>query len=416
MAGGEHVFAILVVFERTRLPQQRIDHMAIVDRRSADARQPRHPLHQVAVVRDIDPFGMDRDIDFLTHQPTRNGVAIATNLDRAAAANTNAAKCFVASDLVIRQRSQLLLFDRESIGPCKISFGYHLFDKRHVVVAAFEVTAATEQQSLIDRVLDVAIQGFDVAVLVGTPSVGVLRADAVVPHQRLIPRGQFLFGGVILNRGAERVGAMQLRHAPELPERFLDAFAEGFERFRKTERDGLDIGVRQDAMKKRVIESRTGDLDPEFIHHGEVTGGDLPGMMLLRKGDGLVGPVGASPEPHAALERPSRGIEMLSRITLLQPRKKRHGLQFGFRFEPLLNLGPDLGEGVHPSAIVAISFALRRHPSVIAIAASRFFIHASHPCRCSERSALIKQPSQFPHLAVRNHRKLLVAEGDTMMR
>jgi hypothetical protein len=187
MAGRKHVFAILVVFECTRLTQQRIDHMAIVDRGSTDARQPGHPLNQVAMVRDIDPFGMDGDIDFLADQPTWNGVAIATNLDRTATANTNAAKRFVASDLVIRQRSKLLLFDGESIGPCQISFGDHLFDKGHVVVAAFEVTAAAEQQSLIDRVLDVAVQGFDVAVLVGTPSVGVLRSGAVVLHQGLIP-------------------------------------------------------------------------------------------------------------------------------------------------------------------------------------------------------------------------------------
>jgi hypothetical protein len=101
VARREHVFAILVVLECSRLTHQRIDHMAIIDRRSAGSGQPWHPLNMIAVVRNIDPFGVDRHIDFLADQPTRNGVAVATNLDRTVAANANAAKRFMEVDFVI---------------------------------------------------------------------------------------------------------------------------------------------------------------------------------------------------------------------------------------------------------------------------------------------------------------------------
>ena len=96
------------------------------------------------MVRDIDPFGVDCHIDFLTDQPTRNGVAVATNLDRAIAANANVAKRFMAVDLVVGQRVELLLLYRKAIGPCLVPFGNHLFDKRHVVFATFEVTTAAK--------------------------------------------------------------------------------------------------------------------------------------------------------------------------------------------------------------------------------------------------------------------------------
>ena len=351
VARGEHVLAILVVLECSRLTHQRIDHMAIVDRRSADSGQPWHPLNRVAVVRDIDPFGVDRHIDFLTDQPTRNGVAVATNLDRTAAANANAAKRFMEVDLAIGQRTELLQLHRKAVGSCQITFGNHPFNKRHVAIATFEATTAAKHQGLIDRVLDVAVGRFDVTVLVGATRVGLLRLDVVMLHQRLIPRRELLLRGVVVDRGAKRVGAMQLGHASELPEGFLHAFAECFERFRKTEGHGLHIGIRQHAMEERVIELRSGDLDAERIHHGEVAGRYMTWVMFLWKGDGLVRAMSASPKPHASLEGSAGRVEELSGVAILQPRKEGHCLQFGLRFEPLLNLGPDLGEGVNACAI-----------------------------------------------------------------
>ena len=384
--------------------------MAVVDRRPTDSGQPWHPLHRVAVVRHIDPFGVDRHIDFLADQPTRNGVAVATNLDRTAVANTNVGKCFMVVDLVIGQRDELLLLHLKTIGPCLVPLGNHLFDKRHVVFATLEVTAATKHQGLIDRVLDVSVGRLDVTVLIGAPRIGLLRLDAIMLHQRLVPRRELLLSGVILHRSGERVGTMQLGHATELPERFLHAFAEGFERFRKTKRYRLGIGVRQHAMKERVIELRFGNLDADRIHHGEVAGGDTTRMMFLWKGDGLIGAMSASPEPHTSLEGSASRIEELSRVAILQPRKESHRLQFGFRFKPLLNLGPDIGKGVNAGAIFAFRIAVRGQPFVIAIAASSFFIHASPPCRCGERSAPIEQSPQFPYLSVRDHRKLLMLQ------
>lgn len=89
MARRKHVFAVLVVLERPRLANQRVDHVAVVDRRSADPDQSWHPLNRDFVMRHVDPFGADPNIDFFTDQATGNRVGVATDLNRTAAADAN---------------------------------------------------------------------------------------------------------------------------------------------------------------------------------------------------------------------------------------------------------------------------------------------------------------------------------------
>tara|TARA_Y100000385_G_C13052534_1_gene620464 strand:- start:49 stop:276 length:228 start_codon:yes stop_codon:yes gene_type:complete len=74
-----------------------------------------------------------------------------------------------------------------------------------------------------------AVGRFDVAVLVGTPSIGAFRLAVVVTHQSRIPFGQFTTTGVISYGCRQRITAMPLRHAAEFPERFLNAGTECFE-------------------------------------------------------------------------------------------------------------------------------------------------------------------------------------------
>ena len=112
---------------------------------------------------------------------------------------------------------------------------------------------------------------------------------------------------------------MNLGDAAELPERFLDTLAECFERLRKTKGYGLDIRVRQHAMKQRVFKKRATNSNTQRVHHGKVAGGDLAGVVNLWEGDGLRRSVGAPPSPHAPLEGASGGIGKPAGIAILEP-------------------------------------------------------------------------------------------------
>jgi hypothetical protein len=151
------------------------------------------------------------------------------------------------------KRAESFLFNRETIASLVIPSGDYFLHELHILIATLEVATATQQECLINHVLKVTVGRFNVTVLVGTTSIRPLRFHFVVLHQRAVSRRQLLFGSVIVDRCAEAVGAMDLGHTAELPKRFLDTFAECFERLRKTKGYGLHVRVRQHAMKQRVF-------------------------------------------------------------------------------------------------------------------------------------------------------------------
>lgn len=99
MSRREHVFAVPVVLECSRFADQRIDHVAVVDRRAADPSQPRHSLDRRAAVADFDPLGADHQIDLLSDQPAGNRVGVAPHRDRAARPHRDTDDPFVRVEL-----------------------------------------------------------------------------------------------------------------------------------------------------------------------------------------------------------------------------------------------------------------------------------------------------------------------------
>ncbi|MEO8496373.1 MAG: hypothetical protein ABI614_15000 [Planctomycetota bacterium] len=328
--------------------------MPIVDRLSVFPNQPRHGLHVVVLMAHDDLLGSNPHIDFRIDQPTRNRVGVGAHLDRAARANAT----------------------------------------------------ATQQQPLLDPVLDVSVSRFDIALLVGTACVSSLRLTAVVLHERRVAIGVRLAAGVVLDGGTERIGTMPLRHTTEFPKRLLNAFTQGLERFRETQRDRFDVAVGQHAVKEGVIESRSSDLHVQTIHHREVAGGQSGGVMLLWKEDRFAWPMQASPFGDASLEGSSSGVRELARLGLLQPREERLGLQFWLGFESLLDFAPDVREGVGASSIIAWPFSLGGQTIIVTIAACSLLIRECHPCRSGQRLALRKHSPQFLDSSIRDHRNL----------
>ena len=87
VAGRKHLLPILVVLERTGLADQRIDHVTVIDRVLAAARQPGHPLNFASRVPDLDDVGVDHHVDPVANQPAGNRIRVPLHLDRAATAD-----------------------------------------------------------------------------------------------------------------------------------------------------------------------------------------------------------------------------------------------------------------------------------------------------------------------------------------
>jgi hypothetical protein len=87
VARREHVLSILVVLECTRLAHQRIDHVPVIDRVLAAARQPGHPLDFAPPVPDLDRVRVDHHVDPVPHQPAGNRIRVPLDLDRTATAD-----------------------------------------------------------------------------------------------------------------------------------------------------------------------------------------------------------------------------------------------------------------------------------------------------------------------------------------
>jgi len=151
---------------------------------------------------------------------------------------------------------------------------------------------------------------------------------------------------------------MLLGDTTELPERVLNSLAECFEGFRKTQRNRFDVTIGQHAVEQRVFEGRPGDLHGQGIADREVAGGEPSGMVILRKEDSLVGPVDRPPLSDPSFERPSRGVFELTGVLPLQIVKEGLRLQPRLGVQELLDVGPDLGEGVGPGAVVPLRFSL----------------------------------------------------------
>jgi hypothetical protein len=402
----EHLFTIAVILKRTRLTNQRINHMTIVDGLSVLAKQSFHRLHVVVLMSHDDLLGSNPHIDFRTDQPTRNRVRVGTHLDRTARANTESTQHIVRIEPLVRQPRQSRLFFMETFATIGVGTCDDLFDEHHVLIAAGKVTTASQQERLIDSVLDMSVGRFDVAVLVSTARVGSFRLAAVVLHECRVAIGERLAAGVILDGGTKRIGSMSLRHSAEFPKRFLNAFTQGLKRFRETERDRFDVAVSQHAMKEPVIESRSSNLHVQRIHNREVAGGQSGRMMKLLKVDRLAWPMQAPPLSYASLKGSASGVGKRAGLGLLQPLEERLGFEEWFGFESLLDFAPNVGERIAASSIIAWLLSLRRQTRIVTIVTRSLLIHECHPCRRGQWLALSKHPPQFLGLSIGNHRNL----------
>jgi hypothetical protein len=141
----KHLFAVLVLRQRARLANQRIDDVTIVDRHSLLPKQSLHRLNGMILVAHEDLFRTDSYVDFLADQPTGYGVRIGAHLDGAALGDANASHDVIGVESIVWQPLQTSLFFHEALVTIGVGAGDDFFHEVLVVLATGEVTATAKQ-------------------------------------------------------------------------------------------------------------------------------------------------------------------------------------------------------------------------------------------------------------------------------
>jgi hypothetical protein len=129
----------------------------IVDLVLVLAPQARHPLHQFLGIPHLDLLHADPRLDLRADQARRDGVGVVFHPDGAAAPHTHALALQRLQPLG-RQRPQLRHLHRDLRRPAGIPLCLHGPYQVPIVGAAGKIAAATQQQRLLHRLLEMPVR------------------------------------------------------------------------------------------------------------------------------------------------------------------------------------------------------------------------------------------------------------------
>jgi hypothetical protein len=81
-AGGEHRIAVAVLLERSRLADQPVDDVAVLDAMLASPSESREGVQLLGSVPDIESLGTDVNINLFADQTAGQRIGVATDVDR----------------------------------------------------------------------------------------------------------------------------------------------------------------------------------------------------------------------------------------------------------------------------------------------------------------------------------------------
>jgi hypothetical protein len=224
--------AIHVTRERPRLAHQPVNHVPIVDPMLRHATQTFHGLHQRTRVPHRNRLGADARFHLFTPQPRRHRVRVLLHLHCAALAHTHLLS-FHGLQPALGQAPQPTKFFLEFVAAARVPHRRHATHQLPVLLPAAEVPAATQQQFLLDGLLEASMALFAVPVLVTAVGIGGFSRYAVVTHEALVSRRVPLDIAVLMHGQRHAIGAVTLRHGAKLPHGVLPALAQTGEAFRK---------------------------------------------------------------------------------------------------------------------------------------------------------------------------------------
>jgi hypothetical protein len=323
-----------------------------VDRVLVPAHQPRQRVHLPIGEPDFDAIGEEPRLDLFPDQATVDGVRVAVQVNQTPRIHPTTDFQTRRQSLIgqVPQRSPFL---GEPIDASRIARFHDASQEVQVIVAGGEIPAAPQQEGLIDGGLEVPVRRLGVAVLVRLPDVDPLAGQAVVGQQVAVSGLELPRRREVIHRRTQAVATMATRYAAQLPQGRLQPFREGLERLRNTQRDRLPVGVGEHEVVYQVIERLAGDGDRERVHAREVRRGEVARLVDLAKDDRSIRSVQGPPLPHSPLEGPAMGIEKCPRMLVAQPIEEGLGGELRLGLKLLLDLDPDLGEGIDSRAVGA---------------------------------------------------------------
>jgi hypothetical protein len=151
------VGAVHVASERTRLADQPVDHVTVVDPMLVLTPQTRHPLDQLLCIPHLDLLDPDPDLDLLTDQTRWHRIRILLHADGTATLDTHLLPIHRFQTFP-RQRPQQGSLLSELHRAAGIATSHHAKHQLPVCLSAGKVSTATQQQRLLHDLLEMAMR------------------------------------------------------------------------------------------------------------------------------------------------------------------------------------------------------------------------------------------------------------------
>ena len=186
----------------------------------------------------------------------------------------------------LRQLFQGGPFRLDKLAIARIAAASNLVDEAAVGRQIGEVAGAAQKQRILDGLLQMPMDAFDGAVLMGDARIVARWLHAVMRNQRIITARQvllFVAGKIAKGRG-ETIGAMILRHAAQRPKRVLQTLGKRHKALAaKDDMSMLEARAGQAEMIEPVIERCARDGDVKGGHIGEIRKPKPARRMRLRE-------------------------------------------------------------------------------------------------------------------------------------
>ena len=349
-------------------------------------------------------FGIQPDLDPRADQPAGYRIAVPLDVDQAATIHP-AAAALAGFQPPPRQRPQHPQLLGQPLTPTGIELLLQLTQKMLVGVAAGKVTAATQQQGLVQRLFETPMPLLDVAVLMGVIGLDLLADHPVVIQQPLITLRELPTRAQVVHGRAQAIGPVSRRHGPQFGQGVLQPFTEALETLREADRHRLPVRVRQHEMIEQVLEALPLDGYLQVVHVGKVGCRQPARLMHLREEHFLGRPGQGPPTLHLALQAAQLPVGEPTRIATLQLAEQGFGLESRLTLQQRTHLGPDLRERIDARPPVMRPGQGAGQLLLTAVPACGLLVHVAPRCRRGQCLPGRQQPPQLPHLLVRDHRK-----------
>lgn len=257
------------------------------------------------------------------------------------------------------------------------------------------MTSQTER--LIQPRLEVAVGRLHIAVFMGLSHIDPMAFQTVVPEQRLIPFGELLVAGQVIDRRREAVASHPIGDPACQMQGILKPGGKGFIGFGMAKMNVFPIGVGEDRMEQEVLVSSASNRHAQCIQVDEIEGDHIPRMMHLGKLHLLQDAVIELPFLHPPFQRPPNAIRdrplagFRAVVFLFEPIQESYRLQTGIGLQKGLDFRPVGFERIGPRAIRPFRLGLLAGEcSLIPVFANGSFSHLEDFGNLSHGHILVK--------------------------